>query len=193
MEQQLGRREQRKQETRRALVDAAFSLFSEHGFDAVTMDDVASTAKVSRRTAFRYFPTKEALVFPHRASRFERFKELLAEPTPGERPYDGVVRACLELADDYEAERELFLLQEQIIAGSQHLLAYERSLDRDWEDAIADALARDLRGSGQRRARLLAAAMMGIVRGVLREWYLGGAKADLRKLGREGFALLSVD
>jgi len=71
-------REQNKQRTRRALGDAAITLFTEHGYDAVTMADVATLAGVSRRTAFRYFASKDELVMEHPAEWMAVFDESVA-------------------------------------------------------------------------------------------------------------------
>ncbi len=47
----------------RHIAQVALQLFEQRGFDAVTMDDVASAADVSRRTLFRHFPAKADLVW----------------------------------------------------------------------------------------------------------------------------------
>ncbi|PVB36266.1 TetR/AcrR family transcriptional regulator [Mycobacteroides abscessus] len=56
------RRAAKKQVTRQRISDVATALFLAHGFDAVTFDDVAAAAKVSRMTVFNYFPHKEDLI-----------------------------------------------------------------------------------------------------------------------------------
>ena len=53
-------RERKKLRTRRALADAALRLFSEKGFDATTLEDLAEEAEVSKSTFSRVFPAKEA-------------------------------------------------------------------------------------------------------------------------------------
>ncbi|MEV7011222.1 TetR/AcrR family transcriptional regulator [Streptosporangium sp. NPDC051022] len=58
-----GRRERKKARTRQAIADAALELFLEHGFDQVTVKDVAEAADVSMSGLFKHFPTKESLVF----------------------------------------------------------------------------------------------------------------------------------
>ena len=58
-----GLRERKKRETREAIARAAWKLFTSRGFDAVTVADIARAAKVSEKTVFNYFPTKEDLVF----------------------------------------------------------------------------------------------------------------------------------
>jgi AcrR family transcriptional regulator len=58
-----GLRESKKRQTRAAIAQTAADLFREHGFDAVTVDDIAAAANVSRQTVFNYFPTKEQMLF----------------------------------------------------------------------------------------------------------------------------------
>src|SRR4051794_13821626 len=47
---------------RAQLAEIALTPLLERGFDAVTMDDLANAAGISRRTYFRYFATKEDVV-----------------------------------------------------------------------------------------------------------------------------------
>src|SRR5581483_12227237 len=58
-----GLRKSKKRRTREAIAQAAADLFSERGFAAVTIEDVARAADVSRQTVFNYFPTKEQMLF----------------------------------------------------------------------------------------------------------------------------------
>ena len=152
------------------------------------MDEVAEHAGVSRRTAFRYFPTKEALVFPHRAERLARFIELVA-PDADERPFDAVRRACLEFARDYVDQRDQLMAQYEILMNEPALRGRELELDREYEDVLARALGR---GRSTRRARVWAGAILGAIQSVLREWLEAGAEGDLVRLGREAFAMLEA-
>uniref|UniRef100_A0AAU1M3M1 TetR/AcrR family transcriptional regulator n=1 Tax=Streptomyces sp. NBC_00148 TaxID=2903626 RepID=A0AAU1M3M1_9ACTN len=63
----VGRRERKKAATRQAIADAALELFLEHGFERVSVRDVAERADVSTTTLFAHFPGKEALVFDREA------------------------------------------------------------------------------------------------------------------------------
>lgn len=59
----MGLRELKKQRTRKAISDMATLLFIERGYNEVTTAEIAELAEVSVPTLFKYFPTKESLVF----------------------------------------------------------------------------------------------------------------------------------
>ena len=59
----LGLRERKKQQTRELIAETARRLFTERGFERVTVAEIARAAEVSEQTVFNYFPTKEELVF----------------------------------------------------------------------------------------------------------------------------------
>lgn len=57
-----GLRERKKAKTKAAIQRHAVRLFTEQGFAATTVEQIAEAAEVSPSTVFRYFPTKEELV-----------------------------------------------------------------------------------------------------------------------------------
>ena len=73
--------------SREALIDAALSRFARDGFDATPTDRIAEDAGVSPRTFFRYFPTKEDVLFVDSDARRERLLAVLAEQPVGEPPF----------------------------------------------------------------------------------------------------------
>jgi AcrR family transcriptional regulator len=73
MHTEPGLRERKKQQTRQAIAAAAYDLFTQHGFDAVTVAGVARRANVSEATVFNHFPTKEDLIY----SPLEEFEAAL--------------------------------------------------------------------------------------------------------------------
>jgi AcrR family transcriptional regulator len=56
------RRDRKKAMTRRQIVDAGVRLFSEHGIEAVTVDQIAAAADIGKGTIYNYFQTKEDIV-----------------------------------------------------------------------------------------------------------------------------------
>ena len=57
------RRHRKRLAMRQAISDVASRLFVERGFDAVTIDEIAAAADVSRMTVFNHFPRKEDMFF----------------------------------------------------------------------------------------------------------------------------------
>jgi TetR/AcrR family transcriptional regulator, mexJK operon transcriptional repressor len=55
------------------IVDAAYDLFVEYGFQATTLETVAKRAKISKLSIYRHFKSKEALFSAAIASRCHQF------------------------------------------------------------------------------------------------------------------------
>jgi AcrR family transcriptional regulator len=90
-----GLRERKKRQTRESIVRAAAELFAERGFDAVTVDEVARAANVSRQTVFNYFRSKEEMLFDRDREVEAALVGALREREPGTSVVD-VFRAHTE-------------------------------------------------------------------------------------------------
>jgi AcrR family transcriptional regulator len=106
---QTGRRERKKQRTREALIEAAFTLFAEKGFEATTVEEIADMVDVSSRTFFRYFSSKEDVVLTYQEEQFTAMKDALSgrpanEPIITAMRNAGVevMRACEEGAYGFD-------------------------------------------------------------------------------------------
>jgi AcrR family transcriptional regulator len=58
----VNRRERKKQETRQKIIKIAMYLFRKQGFDATTMEQIASDVDIAKGTLYNYFPVKEAII-----------------------------------------------------------------------------------------------------------------------------------
>src|SRR5919199_216615 len=123
----VGLRERKKQRTRQLLTDTARRLFTERGFENVSIAEIARAAEVSQATVFNYFPTKEDLVY----SRLEAFEEELFSAIR-ERPRgqtvidafrDFILTARGFLAAKDEAKAQELVALTRMIAASPVLLA----------------------------------------------------------------------
>jgi AcrR family transcriptional regulator len=101
--QPQGRRERKKQRTREALVDAAFDLFSEKGFDATTVEEIADAVDVSSRTFFRYFASKEDVALTFQDEQTRAILAALAERPADEPIMTALRRAVVVIARACEA------------------------------------------------------------------------------------------
>ncbi|WP_026930243.1 TetR family transcriptional regulator [Glycomyces tenuis] len=62
MEERVGLRERKRRAAMRRVQEVALDLFDEHGFDAVTVKQIAEAAGVAPSSVYRYFETKEGIV-----------------------------------------------------------------------------------------------------------------------------------
>ena len=98
-----GRRERKKLETRERIFESGVVLFTTHGYDSTTMEQIGDRADVSRATVFNYFPRKEDIVFEWFGRLRAEFAESLA--ADDEHTVDSTSRlrrAFRVLADLYE-------------------------------------------------------------------------------------------
>jgi AcrR family transcriptional regulator len=105
-EQPVGRRERKLQQTRSSLTRSALDLFSERGFDAVTVVDIADRSDVDPSTFFRHFRSKESLLFTDMDNYVATIRPLLDE-RPADEPLIESLRAVsLRLGDSFDYELE---------------------------------------------------------------------------------------
>lgn len=174
---------------RRALGDAALELFTEHGFDAVTVDDVAARAGVSRRTAFRHAPTKADLALGHHAVWVATLRAAL-EHDP-DRPALARLRdAAAAVSAVAAADAERVLTAMRVSMAFPAVRARVAELDDDWLALVADVLAADptIDDDG---VEMLAGAVMGMISAALVGWARDDGERDLATLVDRGFDLLA--
>jgi AcrR family transcriptional regulator len=198
---ELGLRERKKQQTRESIAGAAMGLFTQRGFEAVPVAEVAREADVSEGTVFNYFPTKEDLVY-HRMEAFEsELLDAIRTRAPGESALAAFGRFVL-VPRGYLAEKtpdERFLAIPRMITESPALLAREQQIFERFTERLAELLA-DETGArpGAVEPRVAATALMGVHRALVeyaRRGMLDGRKPptlarDVREQGRRALALL---
>ena len=116
-------REAQRRESRRALQAAATELVRQRGFAAVTVDDVAAAAGVSRRTFFNHFPTKAAALFDPDPEDTGRLTDLLAAADGAADPWAALGAVCRE----YLVPHTATLAVRRRLAEDPELAAYART------------------------------------------------------------------
>jgi AcrR family transcriptional regulator len=100
------RREEEKERRRGEILDAAESLYARQGWEAVTMDQVARTARLSRALVYIYFRDKDDLWFAvgERAMKllYQRFAAALEIPGSGRDKVDAIGRAYVGYALEFK-------------------------------------------------------------------------------------------
>ncbi|HTI23101.1 MAG TPA: TetR family transcriptional regulator, partial [Kutzneria sp.] len=79
---------------RTEIAETAFALFVQRGFEQVTVDEIAEAAGLSRRSFFRYFPSKEDAVFGLLYDLGEELAAAVAARPTAEPPWTALRSAC---------------------------------------------------------------------------------------------------
>ena len=121
------------------LVDVAQDLFARDGYEAVTIDQIAAAAGMSKRSFFRYFPSKDALVLGKYDREGERFAAALAARPVSESPWEALRRmfdhTVAYISDPELARRANELMQ--VIDGSSTLRAgYLERMERAQQTVV---------------------------------------------------------
>lgn len=192
---QMSLRERKKQETRELLVEAAWALFDRHGFDQVTVDDIAAEADVSPRTFFRYFGSKEAVLFGDQEPMLDEVRVAIASRPPSEPALVAVRESLLSLAHHHERNRPAHLARARLAADAPAIGAYQRTvLQPAWEDALAEGLADHLGVVVDRdlRPRLIAGVAIAAAAAALSAWLAEDGEVDAVELLRAAFVELET-
>ncbi|MEV5313359.1 MULTISPECIES: TetR family transcriptional regulator [unclassified Streptomyces] len=165
---------------RDALVAAAFRLFLERGYEQTTVDDIVALAGVGRRSFFRYFPSKEDVVFPDHERCLADMTAFLAAGEGDEEPVRRVCDAARLVLGMY-AENPAFSVQRyRLTKKVPGLRAYELSVVWRYERALAEYLRGRFAGrpDGTLRADVIAAAVVAAHNNALRSWLRSDGQGD---------------
>jgi len=184
--------EQKKVDTYAKVMETAQRLFQEYSFDSVTLKMICKESDISKRTFFRYFKDKQSLIFPHREERLAHFVKFLKEHQKIDNPFDALRAATVLFGARYKKNRQHFLTQQQTILSSQALMAREQEIDKDWEHEIAKAFSArsGTDPTNDLWARVLAGAIMGVIRSTMTYWFERKCKDDLSQLGLDALDYL---
>ena len=181
MATELGLRQRKKELTRQAIYEAARRLFSERGFDRVTVAEVAREANVSEVTVFNYFPSKEDLFYGGMHFFEEELLDAVRSRKAGESALKAFRRRILESVDGLRSRERFAAIRKatEAYAASPALASREREIVERYTRQLADLLGGDV------EATAVAAALMGAHRAVVefvrrrvREGARGEALAD---------------
>jgi AcrR family transcriptional regulator len=169
---QVGLRERKKARTRASIREHAIRLFREQGYQATTVEQIASAAEVSPSTFFRYFPTKEDVVLQDDMD--VRMLEALDRQPADLVPLQAVRAAVREAWTSFTpAEWELIREGGRLSVEVPEIRARAMSEFARTIDSISDGLARRFsreaagcQGPSSLRVRVLAGAVVGVMMAV---------------------------
>lgn len=188
------RRQQHKLKTQRALQQAALDLFGEQGYDTTTTDEIADRAGVSPRTFFRYFPTKESVLFVGEYGWFQEFTTLFLAQPAELTDFDALRATLVSLAPGLSRIRRALVLYERAVGSSVALRGGVH--DRQQEDIATIAAAMATRrglAAPDEGCLVLATIILPTYRRAVTRWLAGPASKDPAVMVAEEFDLLAVE
>jgi AcrR family transcriptional regulator len=135
-------RERKKLRARRALADAALRMFTEKGFDATTLEELAEEAEVSKSTFFRAFPAKEAAAIEAEAELWTAYLAALADRQLSGRILSELHHTLAAAAAGLDPGwDERFLATRRLIAAEPALLRYVEYYRAQIKEQVVACLA----------------------------------------------------
>lgn len=140
-----GKRRGRPQQARPAEISAAaLHLFAERGFQETTLEQIAAKAKIGRRTLFRYFPSKNDIVWGEFDLVLERLRHHL-EASPPDAPLMEVITSAVIETNRYDSdELPVLRIRMMLITSVPALQAHSAVRYAEWRDVVAEFAAKRL-------------------------------------------------
>ncbi len=181
---EAGLRERKKERTRQELMRSALRQFAERGFDQVTVEEVAADCEVSPRTFFRYFSSKEDVLFAQGDRWLVRLLDTLRDQ-PADLPALEALRLAVRtLAEEYEEDKEAVVLRHQIMSATPALRTRAAERQQGWEAAMVEQLRTGGQTNGMTEldVRLVVAAATTALRVAVTVWVTDTVDLDLEDI-----------
>ncbi|MEU6251391.1 mycofactocin system transcriptional regulator [Streptomyces sp. NPDC047043] len=173
----------RPRATSRAVLERlGFELFAEQGFDGTTVDDIADVAGIGRRTFFRYFASKNDLVWGDFEAQLARLDALLAAAAPDTPMMDALREAVVEFNRFDPAVVPWHRQRMALILRVPTLQADSAVRYASWRALVTDFAARRLgRPASDMLPRLIGSTVLAACVAAYEQW-LTDEDADLSAL-----------
>jgi len=153
------------------LVDAAFDLFDEHGYEQTTVDDIADRAGVGRTTLFRHYRSKEDVIFPDHDRMLAAVKDRLATSTAATAIVavtEAVRLVLLRYLEEGDRARRRYALTSKVATLRDREIVSVARYQRLFREFIAEWMGPT--PGAALRAELMSAAVVSAHNHVLRRW-----------------------
>ena len=178
-------RARKKAATEAALQESALSLFAKKGYDSTTIEEIVADADVSRRTFFRYFGSKEEVIFKGTESDYDTFRELLRQQPSG-KDIEALRCAVVEFVHHLTNRRAPVLEFVEVVLASPVLRARAAELEGRWTAGAAEGLAERNGIEVDMRCRLLGAMSTAVLVEAIQNWKTG-REPDIEKAVLKAF------
>ena len=186
-----GLRERKRRETLVRIAENGLRLFVKDGFEATTLEAVATAAGISARTLFYYFKTKEELLQYWRDdSFFTALGPTLAKETREKNPLQATRDTILKLVSRYETDRSIVV--DRLMHSTEALRARKQASFVEMDTIVYGVLRERYPDEKPQMLRTVAMLGFGALRLAMENWRQDGAVRQLAKYVRREFDLLRL-
>jgi AcrR family transcriptional regulator len=172
------------------LTEAALTLFDERGYDQTTVDDITVRAGLSRATFFRYYRSKDDVIFPDHDRLLEQVRDRLlhsSHSTALAAVSDAVRLVLLHYLEEGDLARRRYALTSTVPALRDREIASVARYQRLFREFISDWMGGPSRSSqadlaASLRAELMSASVVSAHNHVLRRWLRGESLDPVREV-----------
>lgn len=186
-----GLREHKRAATAAAIESAAISLALEHGYENVTVEMICEASKVSQRTFFNYFGSKEGVILG--AAPPTPTEEQIQRFVEGEGPnvLDDLVGLVTAVMVDHEPDMQLLQCRRMLIQQTPELMSKERARIGEVEGRLAGFVVARFHAQGRNvtstpdledEARMVVALAAGAMHYAMQKWVGSNFTSTRREL-----------
>ncbi|MBO0852633.1 MAG: mycofactocin system transcriptional regulator [Nocardia sp.] len=124
-----------------ALERAAFDLFDERGFEETTVEDIAAAVGVSKRTFFRYFSSKNDVVWGNFTEQLQAMRALFGRCPPEQSIRDAVRSVVVDFNRIDAAQVPWHRKRMQLILKVPALQAHSTLRYQEWSTVVSEFVA----------------------------------------------------
>ena len=174
-EPQVSLRQRKKLDTKRQVIHVANKLFRKHGYEAVTLEQIADECVMSVRTILRYFSTKEALALAVEYDLLEKFRsQLEVRETDAVTCWRDFHNETLHLMETPESRKRM-----RAIFSTPPLLAEFLRISEAYQESLAAAIAEESGDSPSLETSVFATLLVSSASAAFRRWLISDEPFDL--------------
>jgi AcrR family transcriptional regulator len=183
-------RERHRARTRHEIETAALELMEIHGYQATTVEEIARRAGVSSATFFRYFPSKEDVLFASEHDSAERMTAFVADRADRSQTLAALLAPVAAFADEIlSADGPQAHRLTRLVMTTPELAARSMRMRLRWETGIARQLAREADAQAPTFEQVLLANLaVSCLAAALWQWQRGESLTSIASDTRRAFA-----
>ncbi len=177
--------------TKTQISEIAIELFTDHGFENTSVDEVAHAAGIARRTLFRYYPSKNAIPWGDFDDHLQSMRDHLRGLTTSAGVADALRSALIAFNDVSDDQVIAHRRRMALLLTVPALQAHSMLMYTGWREVIAEYVADRTGGApGDHLPQTVGWLMLGVALSAYEQW-LADPSTNLTVLLADGSRVVS--